>query len=249
VASAGWDSTLRLWDPRAATAHVATLQLPGKAYSMSSAANRLVVATSGRQVDVYDVGQLTGAGGATIPEPEQRRESSLKHQTRCVRCFPDGTGYALSSIEGRVAMEYFDLKEEVQAKKYAFKCHRRVEEGRDMIYPVNSIAFNARYGTFATGGGDGTVNVWDGKQKKRLFQVTGYGTSIAALAFNADASLLAIAASYTWEKGETAAPPDAIYVRQMSDAEVVPRHLQQQQQQQATHVGNSGHVGAHAVAV
>ena len=36
------------------------------------------------------------------------------------------TGYALSSVEGRVAMEFFDEDPEVQAKKYAFKCHRKV---------------------------------------------------------------------------------------------------------------------------
>ena len=47
-------------------------------------------------------------------QPEQERESSLRFQTRCVRCFPDATGFALSSIEGRIAMEYFDLSEGVQ---------------------------------------------------------------------------------------------------------------------------------------
>ena len=36
---------------------------------------------------------------------EQKRESSLKYQTRCVRSFPNKTGYVLSSIEGRVAVE------------------------------------------------------------------------------------------------------------------------------------------------
>lgn len=29
-------------------------------------------------------------------------------------------GYALSSVEGRVAMEFFDLSEASQAKKYCF---------------------------------------------------------------------------------------------------------------------------------
>jgi hypothetical protein len=33
--------------------------------------------------------------------PEQRRESSLKYMTRCVAAYPDGTGYALASVEGR----------------------------------------------------------------------------------------------------------------------------------------------------
>ena len=47
-------------------------------------------------------------------QPEQRRESSLKFQTRCLRCFTDGQGYALGSVEGRVAMEMFDLGEQAQ---------------------------------------------------------------------------------------------------------------------------------------
>lgn len=85
-------------------------------------------------------------------QPEQTRESSLKYQMRCIRCYPNGTGYALSSIEGRVAMEYFDNSEQVQTKKYAFKCHRRSEAGRDVVFPVNAIAFHPIFGTFATGG-------------------------------------------------------------------------------------------------
>ena len=51
-------------------------------------------------------------------------------------------GYVLSSIEGRVAVEYFDPSPEVQKKKYAFKCHRIKEDGMELIYPVNAISFH-----------------------------------------------------------------------------------------------------------
>lgn len=51
----------------------------------------------------------------------------------------------LSSIEGRVAVEYFDPSPEVQKTKYAFKCHRIKEAGLEMIYPVNAIAFHSVY--------------------------------------------------------------------------------------------------------
>jgi WD40 repeat protein len=38
-------------------------------------------------------------------------------------------------------------------------------------------------GTFATGGCDGTVSVWDGVSKKRICQFHQYPTSIASLSF------------------------------------------------------------------
>lgn len=79
-----------------------------------------------------------------------------------------GTIYIV--ISGRVAVEYLDPNPEIQKKKYAFKCHRIKENGEESIYPVNAIAFHSGYNTFATGGSDGYVNIWDGFNKKRLCQ-------------------------------------------------------------------------------
>ena len=78
---------------------------------MDVAGPRVVVACAGRAVNIWDLRKMS--------EPEQRRESSLKYQTRAVRVFPDKTGYALSSTEGRVAIEYFDPSPEAQARKCA----------------------------------------------------------------------------------------------------------------------------------
>lgn len=72
-------------------------------------------------------------------------------------------------------------------------------------------------------GCDGVVNVWDKENKKRLTQLTGYSTSIASLAFNHDGTQLAIASSYTFEKGEVEHPADGIYIRDMLDSEVRPK--------------------------
>ena len=101
---------------------------------MSLQGHRLVVAMAGRHVWIFDVRHM--------PHPEQRRESSLKYQTKCVRMYPDASGYALSSVEGRVAMEYCDVSEAGQANKYAFKCHRKAEDGRDTVYPVSTLSFH-----------------------------------------------------------------------------------------------------------
>jgi len=216
VFSGSWDSSVNMWDPRTSKGvgsytHKSKL----KVYSMDTVAYRLVVAYSQRQVLIFDVRQMD--------KPEQVRESSLMNQTRCVRCSPNGEGYALSSIEGRVAIEYFDLSSKVQKQKYAFKCHRKPVGKSQILYPVNSIAYHRSYGTFATGGCDGFVNVWDGNNKKRICQYPAYPTSIAALAFNNSGSLLAIASSYTFEEGEKDHPQDAVFVRSINDHEVKPK--------------------------
>ena len=49
---------------------------------------------------------------------QQKRESNLKYQTRAIKCFPNGIGFVVSSIEGRVAVEYFDPSAEVQKKRF-----------------------------------------------------------------------------------------------------------------------------------
>lgn len=219
VITGSWDKTVKCWDPRGASGPehtlVGTYHQPERVYSMSLVGKKLVVATAGRHVNVYDLRNMS--------QPEQKRESSLKYQTRCVRCYPNETGYALSSVEGRVAMEFFDMSVSGQAKKYAFKCHRKSEAGRDTVYPVNAIAFHPIYGTFATGGCDGYVNVWDGDNKKRLYQYSKYPSSIAALSFNKDGNLLAVASSYTFEEGDIPHEPDAIFIRKINEIEVKPK--------------------------
>ena len=112
----------------------------------------------------------------------------------------------------------------VQARQYAFKCHRKPIEGVDAPFPINTINFHPRFGTFATGGADGVVNVWDGERKKRVCQFRGYPTSVSALAFSpGSGDMLAIAASYTYEQGEAEQPADAIFVRRILDVDVKPK--------------------------
>ncbi|XP_025130187.1 mitotic checkpoint protein BUB3 isoform X3 [Canis lupus familiaris] len=132
-------------------------------------------------------------------------------------------GYVLSSIEGRVAVEYLDPSPEVQKKKYAFKCHRLKENNIEQIYPVNAISFHNIHNTFATGGSDGFVNIWDPFNKKRLCQFHRYPTSIASLAFSNDGTTLAIASSYMYEMDDTEHPEDGIFIRQVTDAETKPK--------------------------
>lgn len=212
-----WDKTVRTWDPRSdAKKAVATAELPERCYTMglSESNDTLVVGTAERHVLVFDMRALDKG-------PVQKRESPFKFQTRCIRTFTTGDGYAISSIDGRVGMEF--LAEADESKNYAFRCHRKKVDGVTQVYPVNALAFNPAYGTFATGGCDGSVATWDGVHKKRLANISGFPTSIAALAFNCNGTQLAIASSYTYERGEAAHPEDSITIRTVTDKEVKPR--------------------------
>ena len=53
-----------------------------------------------------------------------------------------------------------------------------------------------RHNTFASGGSDGFISIWDHQTKKRMKVYPKYPTSIAALAFSPDGRRLAIACSY-----------------------------------------------------
>lgn len=114
---------------------VVSMDLPGKAFSMDASTDgtKIVVATSGRRNCFFDI-RLPNKASVVINNNENAttscldendidraanddvvsaelladRESSLKYQTRCIKFFPDTTGVAVGSIEGRVAIEYLD---------------------------------------------------------------------------------------------------------------------------------------------
>nr|GEX90015.1 hypothetical protein [Tanacetum cinerariifolium] len=70
--------------------------------------------------------------------------------------------YALSSMEGRAAMEFFKLTEASQSKSVIGNLKIR------HCIPVNAIAFNPVWGTFATCGCDGVVERMGWKQQEEV---------------------------------------------------------------------------------
>ncbi|KAK3669551.1 mitotic spindle checkpoint protein Bub3 [Recurvomyces mirabilis] len=212
--SISWDGTMHVHTVSDGVS--IRVRLAAKPFAISLSADKAVVAMAERKVSVYDLQALkslteqagTVANGK-VPSlhdnvlevaPWQQRESSLRYMTRDVACMPNGLGFATSSIEGRVAVEWFDP--EAQSKTYAFKCHRQTttlpadengeEQQVDMVYPVNALAFHPVHGTFATGGGDGVVYIWDASTKRRVRHYPNMGASVAAVDFSPDGEFMAV---------------------------------------------------------
>jgi len=230
----GWDRTIRAWDltkderGRA----VSTTKTAGKCYAADLRDGKIFVATSDGQVLAYETRDLVrgvdGDDGRRAsdapPRPLINRRSSMRFQTRAIAANVRGDGFVAASVEGRVAVEFI-RDEENEKRRYAFKCHRKTDDASvgEIVYPVHAVAFHPVHGTFATGGGDGYVNFWDGDAKKRLFQSPRYPTSISALAFSPCGSLLAVASSYAHEERENNKPEDRLFLRETRAEEVTPK--------------------------
>lgn len=216
VVTGSWDRSLRFWDSRQAVACLGAIGVGSKVFALDVRSDLIVAGCADKFVHIYDMRQLA--------VPVERRETSLKHQLRAVKISVDGSSYASASIEGRVAVEFFD-PEENQRSKYAFKCHRAKDAaGEEVVHPVNALAFHPTHGTFATGGSDGGVSVWDGHAKKRLWRSSPFDTSISSLDFSPDGSMLAIGVSYTFDKGDIMPPPPTeVCVRRVTDVEMAPK--------------------------
>lgn len=191
LVTASWDKSIRYWDVRAPTGNpLGTVFLGEKIYCMDVRSPLLVVGSSERKLRVYDIRKPTSVFYEKVAQ--------LKYQLRCLATFPDQSGYAVGSIEGRVSIDHVHEKDR-KGSDFAFKCHRDPDSG--VIYPVNAISFHEQHGTFSTAGGDGGFNFWDKDNKQRLKQFQRLNQPITATAFSSDGGIFAYAVGYDWSKG------------------------------------------------
>ena len=210
VVSGGWDKKLKFWDARQPNPTM-QIDLPERCYALDVRGNLMVVATAGRHIISYNV--------QAQPTEHSRKESPLKFQSRCIAAFPDMTGFAVGSIEGRVGIHY--LQKVAGKDSFAFKCHRQETN----VFSVNQICFHP-FGTFATVGGDGVVNFWDKDNKQRLKGFPSINRTIPCAAFNAQGNMFAYASSYDWSKGSSfysQGQPNEIFLHYVAEDEIKPK--------------------------
>ena len=229
VLSAGWDGLLCTYDPRSSQL-LSQCRLPSHIYSLAvePTTNTVAVAGSNQSIHLFDIRRPTA--------PTSTRRSTLLHQSRCLRIRPappaaQSNCFALSSVRGRVAIDYF-TEPAPPLQPFGFKAHTSAPSeagsGKPTAHPVHAMAFHPLHSNcLATGGGDGGVAVWDVDKRKRLCVWAGgrdrAELAVSSLSWSADGTRLALAAGYGWEYGEdgaTAGKRNGIWVRRVEPTDL-----------------------------
>lgn len=196
IMTSSWDRTLKFWDTRS-QAPIASINLPERSYCADVHGPMAVVSTAGREILVYNLEQS--------PTLIKQSDSPFKFQHRCVSIFcgekREPVGFALGSIEGRVAVQYVFSKD--PKANFTFKCHRSNGPNSSVqdIYAVNDIAFHPVYGTMATIGSDGKYSFWDKDARTRLKISDNFDHPLTRCSINSTGEIFAFATGYDWSKG------------------------------------------------
>jgi len=216
----GWDKTLRFWDMRQLPNKnsLATIQLPERVYCSDMLYPMAVVGMANRHIKIYKLdGQPTELSDV---------ESPLKFQNRCVAIFKNKetnqpAGYALGSIEGRVAIQYAETNN--PKDNFTFKCHRSAElvQNFQEIYVVNDVAFHPHHNTLATVGSDGRFSFWDKDARTKLkTSDPPCQMPITKCHVHGGGSIFAYAIGYDWSRGHEGNTPGStskIYLHQVGE--------------------------------
>ncbi|KTF77476.1 hypothetical protein cypCar_00040802 [Cyprinus carpio] len=205
VFTASCDKTAKMWDLNSnQTIQIAQHEGPIRTIHWIKAPNYSCVMTGSwdKTLKFWDTRSPNPMMSLQMPE---RCYCADVH--RCVAIFKDKqskpTGFALGSIEGRVAIHYINPPNPAK-DNFTFKCHRsngtNTATPQD-IYAVNAISFHPVHGTLATVGSDGRFSFWDKDARTKLKTSEQLDQPITACCFNNNGNIFAYASSYDWSKG------------------------------------------------
>ncbi|CAI5438259.1 unnamed protein product [Caenorhabditis angaria] len=195
-----YDKTLRFWDMRNLPQQnsLANIQLPERVYAADVVYPMAVVALANKRIKVYNL--------ENGPTEVKDIESQLKFQIRCISIFKDKNnqnpcGFALGSIEGRVAVQYVETAN--PKDNFTFKCHRSAEliHNFQEIYGVNDISFHPQHGTLVTLGSDGRYSMWDKDARTKLRTSEPHPMPLTACDIHSSGQFLVYALGYDWSRG------------------------------------------------
>lgn len=154
-----WDGTLQIIDHIDHSIKLVKTIENAKILTMDCSDEHLVVSTTGNKIKLYKLPLNDMNDGTLI-------DSVLKYQIRDIKLLPGGAGYVIGSIDGRVAVEYFNDP----TKQFAFRCHRKKLTDVQFVFPVNSLLFKPNSNILFTGGADGCVSCWSLEDRRKVRQ-------------------------------------------------------------------------------
>ncbi|GMT28281.1 hypothetical protein PFISCL1PPCAC_19578, partial [Pristionchus fissidentatus] len=213
-----FDKTLRFWDMRQLPTQsaMAQLQVAERIYSADVVFPMACVALANKGIVIYNL--------ENGPQEVKQIESPLKSQSRCISIFKDKNnglpcGFALGSIEGRVAIQLIEAPN--PKDNFTFKCHRSAElvGGYQEIYGVNDIGFHPSYGTLVTIGSDGRYSMWDKDARTKLKTSDQHPLSLTKVSFHSSGMMMAYAVGYDWSRGHegNVSPGSKIYLHKCDE--------------------------------
>ncbi|PWA44840.1 transducin/WD40 repeat-like superfamily protein [Artemisia annua] len=208
VITGGWDKKIKCWDSRSMKTLSGANTVSVGVESMSLCGFIAMVAV-GTSVNMYDLRKFNSSFYSKC----------VDIQIRCVRPYLD-QGFAAGSVEGRVALKYFNPSNP-DNDGFAFRCLPKAKEKRHDLAAVNDIVFSpSNYGVFVTGTNDGYVTIWNAQSKRRVFEMPKLDNSIASLSYNREGQFLAIASSYTYQEANELEIPPKIYIVEIDDQQI-----------------------------
>ncbi|CAB4264699.1 unnamed protein product [Prunus armeniaca] len=208
VITAGLDKKILSWDTRTPKGIACVRNMDSEVMSMSLSGFDMMVAV-GASICVYDLRRLE--------KPFQSKDSHMGVQIVCVSSIPYAKGFAVGSVDGRVALE-ISCPSNSDDIRYMFRCHPKSTDSKYHLVSVNDIVFNPIiYGAFVTADNEGYVTAWDATSKRRLFQLPRYPNSVASLSYNHRGQLLAVASSYTYQEANEIEEPPLVFIHEVDN--------------------------------
>jgi WD40 repeat protein len=133
-------------------------------------------------------------------------------QIQSLAISPDCETFGVGSIDGRANLSALgkqtsgDIKlvqlSIIQSNVMTFKSNKIDETGKCILYPVNSVGFNARSKNwFFTAGGDGYMQLWDYQARNKIKQIGFARTPITCAKVSPSGDMVAYALGNDWHMG------------------------------------------------
>uniref|UniRef100_A0A0E0KJ89 Anaphase-promoting complex subunit 4 WD40 domain-containing protein n=1 Tax=Oryza punctata TaxID=4537 RepID=A0A0E0KJ89_ORYPU len=190
VVTATLDRKLMFWDSQTRNVSPNSIKKLDSDVASLSVCDMYILAAIEREVYIYDMRNLIG--------PVKVKDSPVEYHLRSLHSSPEWKGYAAGSVDGVVAVKYFDRGTDGDMG-YVFRCHPKSRDGRSSMTHWFLIGSDR---TFVTGDNEGYVIAWDAQSKKKLHEFPIYSGSVASIAFNHNGQTFAVASNSTYQESD-----------------------------------------------